>query len=39
MGLDQLKDWIQQKKYMVVVKTGYKMELQPGQLDPLMEEY
>jgi len=33
-GLDDLKDWIRQKKYMKAVKSGYKMEVHPGQLNP-----
>jgi hypothetical protein len=36
-GLSELKGWILQKKYMEVVKTGLKMQVHPGQLNPLGE--
>jgi hypothetical protein len=31
-GLDNLKDWIQQKKYLEVVETRLKLQIHPGSL-------
>jgi hypothetical protein len=36
-GLSELKEWILNKKYMEAVKTSLKMEVHPGQLNPLSE--
>ncbi|KAI1515098.1 hypothetical protein L13192_03589 [Pyrenophora tritici-repentis] len=32
-GLDDVKDWIKQKKFLEAVKTGYKVEIHPGQFN------
>jgi hypothetical protein len=37
-GLSELKEWILEKKYMAAVETGLKMQIHPGQLNPLTEE-
>jgi hypothetical protein len=38
LGLDELKERIQQKKFMERIKTGYKMQIHPGHLNPLTRE-
>jgi len=40
-GLDDLKNWIKERKYLKAVKTGIKMEIHPGHFDtnPYVENH
>jgi len=38
-GLPELQEWIKQKKFLEVIKTGYKMEIHPGQLNPISKSF
>jgi hypothetical protein len=34
-GLDDLTNWIKERKYLKAVKTGFKMEIHPGRFDEI----